>query len=105
MKLDPTMIRLLGRLTDRMDLIRKHPLRYGDRTGGPRCASPGRRGTRTAARNDQCDQGGIAASRRVAREGVVKRVVKGCSRGLKPPGITETPRGLKGPGLQRHGAV
>lgn len=28
MKLDPTMIRLLGRLTDRMDLIRKHPMRY-----------------------------------------------------------------------------
>lgn len=28
MKLDPLTIRLLGRLTDRMDLIRKHPLRY-----------------------------------------------------------------------------
>jgi hypothetical protein len=28
MKLDPTTIRMLGRLTDRMDLIRKNPHRY-----------------------------------------------------------------------------
>ena len=28
MKLDPKTIRMLGRLTDRMDLIRKHPHRY-----------------------------------------------------------------------------
>lgn len=28
MKLDSTTIRLLGRLTDRMDLIRKNPHRY-----------------------------------------------------------------------------
>jgi hypothetical protein len=28
MKLDVKTIRLLGRLTDRMDLIRKHPHRY-----------------------------------------------------------------------------
>jgi hypothetical protein len=28
MKLDVTTIRLLSRLTDRMDLIRKHPHRY-----------------------------------------------------------------------------
>lgn len=28
MKLDVTTVRLLGRLTDRMNLIRKHPHRY-----------------------------------------------------------------------------
>ena len=28
MKFDVTTVRLLGRLTDRMNLIRKHPLRY-----------------------------------------------------------------------------
>jgi hypothetical protein len=28
MKLDVKTVRLLGRLTDRMDLIRKHPHRY-----------------------------------------------------------------------------
>jgi hypothetical protein len=28
MKLDHQTLRLLGRLTDRMNLIRKHPLRY-----------------------------------------------------------------------------
>ena len=28
MKLDPTTTRLLGRITDRMDLVRKNPHRY-----------------------------------------------------------------------------
>ena len=30
MKLDPKTTRLISRITDRMDLIRKHPLRYDD---------------------------------------------------------------------------